>query len=90
MSIRIPVILVIPVLVYITVRIKKYGFKKWLKDYTDLYMWGVEMVNYKVTNINDLNKKIKKAQALSEELACVLKEINEFKAKVQVDERRIH
>jgi len=48
------------------------------------------MVNYKVTNINDLNKKIKKAQALSEELACVLKEINEFKAKVQVDERRIH
>lgn len=47
-------------------------------------------IKYRVTNIDELKEKLKKAQALSEELASVLKEIDEFKAKVQVDESHNH
>jgi hypothetical protein len=43
-------------------------------------------IKYRITNIDELAKKLKKAQALSEELASVLKEIDEFKAKIRFDE----
>ena len=46
-------------------------------------------IKYRITNIDELVKKLKKAQALSEELASVLKEIDEFKAKIRFDEWRI-
>lgn len=43
-------------------------------------------IKYRITNIDELAKKLKKAQALSKELASVLKEIDEFKIKIQFDE----
>lgn len=43
-------------------------------------------VKYRITNIDELTEKLKKAQALSEELASVLKKIDEFKIKIQFDE----
>ena len=46
-------------------------------------------IKYRITNIDELAKKLKKAQALSEELASVLKEIDEFKAKIRFEEWRI-
>ena len=46
-------------------------------------------IKYRITNIDELANKLKKAQALSKELASVLKEIDEFKAKIRFDEWRI-
>lgn len=92
-SISIPMIIWLPILVwFVTYQLTKAGgLKKWLKKYTDFYMQrrDVDMdkkIKYRITNIDELAKKLKKAQALSEELASVLKEIDEFKAKIRFDE----
>lgn len=92
-SIPVPMIIWLPILVwFVTYQLTKAGgLKKWLKKYTDFYMQrrDVDMdkkIKYRITNIDELAKKLKKAQALSEELASVLKEIDEFKAKIRFDE----
>ena len=92
-SIPVPMIIWLPILVwFVTYQLTKAGgLKKWLKKYTDFYMQrrDVDMdkkIKYRITNIDELAKKLKKAQALSEELASVLKEIDEFKIKIQFDE----